>query len=153
VGEKKDRTRGFEVVSAYEGKGINLPRRRTRRSAGYDIEAAEDVTIPAGGTALVPTGLKAYMQHDEYLGIHIRSGLSFRNSLSLTNDEGIIDSDYYNNSDNEGHIMVGMINHGSNPVEIRKGDRIAQGIFKKFLLADGDDADGERAGGMGSTGQ
>lgn len=147
------RSRGFELVSDYIDKGVNLPRRRTACSAGYDIEAAEDAVIPAAGIALIPTGLKAYMQEDEYLGIHIRSGIAFRHALSLVNDEGIIDADYYDNSGNEGHIIIGVVNHSSVPVTIKKGERIAQGIFKKFLTIEGDRERGGRSGGMGSTGR
>jgi dUTP pyrophosphatase len=147
------RIRGFEFVSMYKDKDINLPHRKTTRSAGYDIEASENVVIPANGVAVVPTGVKAYMMDDEYLGIHIRSGLSFKNNLSLVNDEGVIDADYYNNPDNEGHIQIGIVNHSSEPVAIKKGERIAQGIFKKYLRVDDDSADGEREGGMGSTGR
>ncbi|UCG79345.1 MAG: dUTP diphosphatase [Nitrospirota bacterium] len=149
----KKAVRGFEVISSHEGKGIKLPVRKTSRSAGYDLEASEDVLIEVGKIAVVSTGLKAYMAGDEYLGIHIRSGLSFRNSLSLINDEGIIDADYYNNADNEGHIQIGIINLGDKPFMVNKGERIAQAIFKKYLKVDDDDAEGERKGGMGSTGQ
>ena len=151
--KEKVRIRGFEVVSTHEDSGINLPHRKTARSAGYDIEAAENVTVPANGLAVVPTGVKAFMMDDEYLGIHIRSGLSFKNNLSLVNDEGVIDADYYNNPDNEGHIQIGIVNHSSQPVEIKKSERIAQGIFKKYLHIDDDNAEGEREGGMGSTGK
>jgi dUTP pyrophosphatase len=147
------RVRGFEFVATYKEKGINLPHRKTARSAGYDIEASENITIPANGLAVVPTGIKAYMMDDEYLGIHIRSGLSFKNNISLVNDEGVIDADYYDNPDNEGHIQIGIVNHSSQPVAIKKGERIAQGIFKKYLHIDDDNADGEREGGMGSTGR
>jgi len=146
------RKRGFEVISSYTGRGIRLPRRSTARSAGYDIEAAEDITIPPLGVGKVPTGLKAYMANDEYLSIHIRSGISFRHSLSLINDTGIIDSDYYNNPDNEGHIIIGIINLSKEPVTIRKGDRVAQGIFSKYLTTDDDEASEGRKGGFGSTG-
>lgn len=145
--------RGFEVISSYMQKSVHLPQRKTGGAAGYDIEAAEDITIPALGLGIVPTGIKAYMERDEYLGIHIRSGLAFKHKLSLINDEGVIDSDYYDNSDNEGHIMVGIINHSPEPVFIRKGERIAQGIFKKFLKTDDDSAEGTRNGGFGSTGK
>jgi dUTP pyrophosphatase len=91
--------RGFELVSAYEGKGINLPRRKTKKSAAYDLETAEDVGIPSGpgGKTVVPTGIKAYMQDDEVLKVHVRSGISFKNTVSLMNDVGVIDADYYNN--------------------------------------------------------
>ena len=152
-GSGRGRKRGFERVSSYNDKKVNLPVRKTKRSAGYDIESSEDITIPANGLAVVPTGIKAYMMDDEYLGIHIRSGLSFKNNLSLVNDEGVIDADYYNNPDNEGHIQIGIVNHSSQSVVIRKGERIAQGIFKKYLCIDDDNAGGKREGGMGSTGK
>lgn len=79
--------------------------------------------------AVIATGLKAYMQDDEYLGIHIRSSLAFKKNLNLVNSQGVIDADYYNNEDNEGHIMIGLINFGDEDVEITKGMRIAQAIF------------------------
>jgi dUTP pyrophosphatase len=83
-GEACMRIRGFEVVSAYEGKGINLPRRKTKKSAAYDFEAAEDVTVPPGpgGKAVVPTGIKAYMQDDEVLKVHVRSGVYLNGTLN-----------------------------------------------------------------------
>ena len=147
--------RGFEVVSAYADKGIDLPTRKTGCSAGYDFAAAEDVLLEPGRVTLVPTGLKAYMQPDEYLGIHVRSGFSIRNRVSCVNDEGIIDADYYGNADNEGHIFVALFNLGDNSVQIKKGTRIAQGIFYRYLTVDGDAAGigTARSGGMGSTGE
>ncbi|BBB93127.1 deoxyuridine 5'-triphosphate nucleotidohydrolase [Methylomusa anaerophila] len=144
--------RGFEKISTYEHKSISLPGRKTKQSAGYDLAAAEDVVVPPSQIILVPTGLKAYMQPDEYLGIHIRSGLSVKRGLSLINGQGIIDSDYYNNPENEGHIMIALYNHSSSSVHIQKGERIAQGVFYKYLLADNDDANESRSGGFGSTG-
>ena len=148
------RKRGFEIVSAYADKGIVLPTRKTGCSAGYDLAAAEDVSLEPASVTLVPTGLKAYMQPDEYLGIHVRSGFSIRNRVSCVNDEGIIDADYYGNADNEGHIIVALINLGDSPVKIKKGTRIAQGIFYRYLTVNGDAAGigAERNGGMGSTG-
>ena len=77
------RNRGFEIVSDFKDKHINLPTRKTSKSAGYDIEAAEDKIIKAGQMAVIATGLKAYMQDDEYLGIHIRSSLAFKKHLNL----------------------------------------------------------------------
>jgi dUTP pyrophosphatase len=147
------RKRGFEIIERYRDKAINLPRRQTPKSAGYDIESAEDKILMPHVVTMIETGLKAYMQDDEYLSIHIRSGLSIRNSLSLINGEGVIDADYYNNPGNEGHIMVALINHGEKPVTIKKGERIAQGIFRKYLTADSDDINNSsRKGGFGSTG-
>ena len=147
--------RGFEVVSKYRDAGISLPMRRTAASAGYDLQAAEDVVLLPHEVSIVPTGLKAYMQQNEYLGLHVRSGFSIKNKVSCINNQGIIDADYYNSPENEGHIMVPLINHGDKSVKIAKGMRIAQGIFYRYLTIDGDVA-GEgavRTGGFGSTGE
>ncbi|MCX7779328.1 MAG: dUTP diphosphatase [Negativicutes bacterium] len=148
--------RGFEVVSAYRDAGITLPERKTPRSAGYDIAAADDTVIPAGEIVLIPTGIKAYMGPDEYLGVHIRSSLALNHKLSLINSQGIIDADYYDNPTNEGHILLAVINHGVNDIVIAKGTRIAQGIFYRYLTTDDDygDIGGQlqRTGGFGSTG-
>ena len=149
------KTRGFEVIRAYANKKITIPVRKTGCSAGYDIAAAEDVVLPPHQVVLIPTGLKAYMRSDEYLGIHVRSGFSVKNMVSCVNDEGIIDADYYGNADNEGHIFVALVNLGDNSVQIKKGTRIAQGIFYRYLTVDGDAAGigTARSGGMGSTGE
>lgn len=148
------RKRGFEWVAAYKQAGLNLPSRKTSASAGYDIAAAEDVILRAGTVTMVPTGLKAYMASDEFLTICIRSGLSVKNSLSLINSQGIIDSDYYNNAENEGHILIAVFNHGNTDFSVTKGTRIAQGIFLNYLTTDYDDdnALAVRSGGFGSTG-
>ncbi len=145
--------RGFEVVTEFEEQDIHLPERKTAESAGYDIASAAAVDIAPGEVALIPTGLKAFMGVDEYLAIFIRSGISIRNSLLLINGTGIIDSDYYNNEDNEGHIMIAVYNAGKEVFHVGKGDRIAQGIFTKYLLTANDAATGVRTGGIGSTGQ
>ncbi|HWQ61349.1 MAG TPA: dUTP diphosphatase [Negativicutes bacterium] len=147
------RCRGFEFINAYKDSCLPLPERKTAASAGYDIVAAADTVLPPGAVTLVPTGLKAYMQPDEYLGIHIRSGLAVKNALSLVNGQGVIDADYYDNPGNEGHILVAVINHGGEAVNIARGERIAQGIFYKYLRADGDSAASGREGGFGSTGK
>ncbi|MDU4959850.1 MAG: dUTP diphosphatase [Sporomusaceae bacterium] len=147
------RKRGFEIISAYSQAGIILPARKTRASAGYDIAAAEDAVIEPGAVALIATGLKAYMPENEYLAVHIRSGLSVKSRLSLINGQGIIDSDYYNNADNEGHILIAIYNHGQDSVAIAKGSRIAQGIFQPYGITDQDDQPPAlRRGGFGSTG-
>lgn len=148
------RQRGFEFVSEYENAELTLPVRSTSKSAGYDIAAAEAVIIRSGETKLIPTGIKAYMQDGEYLGLHIRSGLAVRHGLHLANCQGIIDADYYNNPDNEGHILIALVNGGSIDFEVSRGLRIAQGIFYSYLLADRDESDRKvlRSGGLGSTG-
>lgn len=144
--------RGFEVVAAYAGQGIRLPQRKTEKSAGYDLEAAADTVLAPHAVTVVPTGLKAYMELNEYLSIFIRSSLAFKKGLMLANSTGIIDSDYYNNPDNEGHIMIAYYNTKDEPYTIHKGERIAQGIFMKYLTIDDDAASGMRMGGIGSTG-
>ena len=148
------RIRGFECIGDYAAEQLALPSRSTPGSAGYDLAAAVDLVLAPGDTALIPTGVKAYMQPDEYLGLHIRSSLAVRCGLRLANGQGIIDSDYYNNPENEGHIVLAVINGGSAPATIQRGMRLAQGIFYKYLLADGDHLTAKEArnGGIGSTG-
>ena len=150
-----EKIRGFEVAKGFEDKGINLPVRKTKNSAGYDIEVAEDVIVPAFKAGMKPTliktGLKAYMQADEMLCLYNRSSNPGKKGLILANSVGIVDSDYYGNPDNDGHIMFAFFNFKDEDVEIKKGDCIGQGIFEKFLIADGDNAEGQRMGGFGST--
>ena len=143
--------RGFEVVSSFEDAQINLPQRTTAESAGYDIECAETVTINPGEVKIVPTGSKAFMAYNEFLAIHIRSSIGMKRHIMLANCTGIIDSDYYNNEDNEGHILLGLYNLGTEAVTLEKGERVAQGIFTKYLVANDDEANGIRRGGIGST--
>lgn len=143
--------RGFEVVSSFEDAQINLPQRKTAESAGYDIECAETVTINPGEVKIVPTGIKAFMAYNEFLAIHIRSSIGIKRHIMLANCTGIIDSDYYNNEDNEGHILLGLYNLGTEAVTLEKGERVAQGIFTKYLVANDDEANGIRRGGIGST--
>ena len=149
------RKRGFEVVKGYEDKGINLPVRKTKHSAAYDIEAAEKIVLPSFKKGmkptLIPTGLKAYMQSDEVLLIVPRSSGPKKQGISFPHNVGVIDSDYYNNSDNEGHIFVQCINLKDEDVVIKKGEAVAQAIFQKYLTVDDDNAEGERTGGFGST--
>lgn len=145
--------RGFEVVSKYKNRQINLPKRATEKSAGYDIEAADDVTIKAGGIFLIPTGLKAYMQAGEVLYLYVRSSLPKKKGLVLINSVGVIDADYYNNPSNEGEIFMQVKNITECDVQIDKGERICQGVFMPFLVADGDGETekSDRKGGFGST--
>ena len=150
-----EKVRGFEVAKGFEDKNINLPIRKTKYSAGYDIEAAENVVIPSfkKGTnpTLVKTGLKAYMQDDEMLLLYNRSSNPKKKGLILANSVGVVDKDYYGNIDNDGHIMFAFYNIKDEDVEIKKGDAIGQAIFQKYLVTDDDNAEGEREGGFGST--
>lgn len=144
--------RGFEVVSKYLNDNLVLPERKTKGSAGYDISCSKDIIIEPQTFKFVPTGIKAYMQEDEVLEVYPRSSLSFKKHLVKLNSVGIIDSDYYNNPDNEGEIMLILYNYGNDSVEIKKGERIAQGLFMKYLVVDNDDIKAKRLGGLGSTG-
>ena len=129
------RKKGFEVVIGYEDKGINLPVRKTKHSAAYDIEAAEEVVLPSFKKGvkptLIPTGLKAYMQSDEVLLIVPRSSGPKKQGISFPHNVGVIDSDYYDNPDNEGHIFVQCINLKDEDVVIKKGEAVAQAKFQK----------------------
>ena len=150
-----EKLRGFEIAKGWEDKNINLPKRSTKYAAGYDVEAAEDTIIPTFNPGvkptLIPTGLKAYMQDDEMLCLYNRSSNPKKKGLVLANSVGIIDKDYYGNADNDGHIMYAMWNFKNEDVKIEKGERIGQAIFQKYLIADNDNAEGERKGGFGST--
>jgi dUTP pyrophosphatase len=143
--------RRFAPVVAFEGR-VTLPQRKTAGSAGYDLAAAADTVVEPGRVTLVPTGLKAYMGPDEVLLLTIRSSLAAKRGLLLANGVGVIDSDYADNPDNEGHIMVALANYGGAPVTIAAGERIAQGIFVQYLTTADDMAGGIRQGGFGSTG-
>lgn len=145
--------RGFAWIEAYAKQNLPLPKRSTAHSAGYDLATITEVSLKPNEVTLVPTGLKAYMQSNEYLGIHIRSSLAVKKNLCLVNSQGIVDSDYYNNPDNEGHIFVALFNFGAETIVLSAHTRIAQGIFYSFLLTDDDDATDKRQGGFGSTGQ
>lgn len=146
--------RGFEIAKGWEDRKINLPKRSTAHSAGYDIEAAEDTIVPAFRPGIKPTlvatGLKAYCQPDEcYFVLNRSSGAS--KGIVLGNGIGLIDADYYNNPDNDGHIRIIVFNVLDHDLIIKKGERIAQIVFQKFLITDDDSASGARAGGIGST--
>lgn len=150
-----NKQRGFEVAKGFEDKGINLPVRKTKYSAGYDIEAAEDVIVPSFkkgmNPTLVKTGLKVYMQDDEVVLLYNRSSNPKKKGLIMANSVGVIDKDYYGNPDNDGHFMFAFYNIKEEDVKIKKGEAIGQAIFQKYLMADGDNAEGERVGGFGST--
>lgn len=150
-----ERKRGFEIAKGFEDKGINIPVRKTSKSAGYDIEAAEDTVIPpfkpGQKPTLVKTGLKAYCEPDEFYMLCNRSSNPGKRGLVMANSVGIIDSDYYGNEDNDGHFMFSFYNMFDHEVVIKKGDAVGQAIFMKYLVTDDDNATGTRKGGFGST--
>ena len=172
----------FEIISKYADAGLNLPVRKTARSAGYDFEIAEDTVVPShqkllcrlanyadpseartlqeisaitkGANAkptLIPTGIKCEIPDGFYLELSVRSSCPLKHWLILANGVGIIDADYYNNPDNEGHIYFQVINLSPFDIILKKGDIIGQGILKRHYVTDDDFATGERTGGFGST--
>ena len=167
------RQRGFEIAKGFEDKNINLPKRSTKNSAGNDFEIAEDTIVKslpktfikalfnncsdvdlikkALKPVLVPTGIKSYMEDDEVLYLYNRSSNPLKRLLFLANGVGVIDSDYYENKDNDGHIMFQFINLLPFDITLKKGEKIGQGVFSKFLKTDSDNANGSRVGGFGST--
>ena len=130
---------------------INLPKRNTKYSAGYDFYMPYDLEIQPNEIVKIPTGIKVCMEQNEFLALYIRSSLGFKYNLRLCNQVGIVDSDYYNNIENEGHIFVKLKNEGKSTVTLKKNDRYVQGIFQKYYITEDDIANDERVGGIGST--
>lgn len=164
-----EKVRGFEKVSfeqwdkdnvvVVESKevwdSIALPKRATTHAAGYDIFTVVDFILKPNWEILLPLGIKVYMQADEFFMVAPRSGMGFKYYARLANTLGIIDSDFYNNQKTEGHCWIKLRNEGDKDMQVKAGEAIAQGIFQKYLLADGDGySNGEvRNGGLGSTNQ
>ena len=131
-------------------KDIKMPLRATKGSAGYDFYSPIAISLKPGQSAKIPTGIRCKIDDGYVLQIYPRSSLGFKYQMCLLNTVGIIDSDYYN-ADNEGHIIVGVVNRGDKDLTINKGDRFVQGIFYKYYLAKEEENNNERHGGFGST--
>lgn len=166
------KTRGFEVCSNYLNENIQLPIRKTKNSVGYDFCAAKDTVIPSiwktvfknikiflsGNNnyedfkpTLIPTGIKSYFKDDEVLILANKSSFPLKKGLVMPNSIGIVESDYYNCKDNEGHLHFMYYNFSFFDITIKKGETCGQAYFQKFLKADNDFCDKERTGGFGST--
>ena len=130
---------------------IPLPKRATAGSAGYDFVAPVETVIPAGGSAVIPTGIRCEMREGWVLMLFPRSGLGFRHQIRLSNTVGIIDSDYAF-AENEGHIQVSLRNPLDQALRIGRGERFCQGVFLPYGVAEEAADFAERRGGMGSTG-
>lgn len=143
--------RGFELIRGYDGK---LPARGTPYSACVDFYACEDVVLRPGTISnVIPTGVKAYMNDDEGLLLYARSSMAKKHGLRMSNSVGVIDADFYNNIDNEGHITFLYDNITDKEVKIAKHSRIGQGMFTKVLPIENIEIlSNERVGGYGSTG-
>lgn len=161
--------RGFEIVKEEhrvhftdvkaEGKtvrvyaDVQLPTRADTRSAGYDFYMPCDAKLLPAQKMVIASDVKAYMQPDEVLMMYPRSSLGIKQGLMLSNTVGVIDSSYYNNIGNDGNIGFALLNTSGVTIEIKRGERIVQGIFQKYLITDDDKPiSAERIGGTGSIG-
>ena len=152
--------RKFEIIKneelikykdLFNSSDVILPKRQTSKSSGYDFYLPYDVEIKKGEQVLIKTGIKVKLEDDEFLAIFIRSSMGIKKGLNLANQVGIIDSDYFGNIDNDGHIMIAIRNISDNDVSLKKHDRICQGIIMKYLVTDDDKTSSTREGGFGST--
>ena len=144
---KKDISDDLDLYNSY-----NLPKRSTKSSAGYDFEAIMDFTLKPGEIKKIPLGIKADMNEGEVLFLIVRSSQGFKYNVRLCNQVGVIDKDYYNNPDNEGHMWIKLENHGDKDYVVSKGDKIIQGIFMNFLTVDNEEeVNNVRTSGIGST--
>ena len=146
--ERKKRKKDDEYKTC-----MKLPERSTKKSAGYDFYAVNDVLCESHKITMIPTGIKAKMEDDETLLLFNRSSNPKKKGLIILNGVGVIDADYYGNADNDGEIAALFYNMRDEDVEIKAGDKIMQGIFVKYAITEDDKAEGERQGGFGSTGK
>ena len=144
---KKDISDDLELYNSY-----NLPKRSTKSSAGYDFEAIKDFVLKPGEIKKIPLGIKANMNEGEVLFLLVRSSQGFKYNVRLCNQVGVIDKDYYNNPDNEGHMWIKLENHGDKDYVVTNVDKIIQGIFMNFLTVDNEEeVNNVRTSGIGST--
>lgn len=138
-----------ELKDIYDN--IKLPQRATSCSAGYDFYLPLGVYMEMNESMIIPTGVRAKIDSDWFLAIVPRSGLGFKYQVRLANTMGVIDSDYYNAS-NEGHIMINLVNGNIKTLDLNEGDRFVQGILLPYGITETDNATQDRQGGFGSTG-
>lgn len=130
---KKDIKDDIELYNEY-----SLPKRDSVYAAGYDIYLLEGLSIKPGERKKVPTGIKSYFEKEEVLLLVVRSSMGFKYNIRLCNQVGVIDADYYNNKDNEGHIWLMIQNEGNTEYNFQKGEVIVQGLFMKYLTTKSD---------------
>ena len=131
---------------------FNLPKRSTKESAGYDFESLIDYILRPNETIKIPLGIKVKLNPGEALLLIVRSSMGFKYNIRMCNQVGLIDQDYYDNPDNEGHMWIKIKNEGAFPFEIKKHDRICQGIIINYLTVDNEEKiEKERISGIGST--
>ncbi|ALE15562.1 Deoxyuridine 5'-triphosphate nucleotidohydrolase [Altererythrobacter epoxidivorans] len=142
---------GVKVTRLPHGEGLDLPHYATSGAAGMDVVSAEDVTLEPGARYPVATGLAMAIPEGYEIQVRPRSGLAFKHGITVPNTPGTIDSDY------RGELKVLLINHGTEPFPIQRGDRVAQLVLAPVTQAAWEEVDSldetERgSGGFGSTG-
>ncbi|PWM45139.1 MAG: deoxyuridine 5'-triphosphate nucleotidohydrolase [Clostridiales bacterium] len=139
----------FSLDGGDSYENISLPERATKGSAGYDFITPSQLTLAPGESCVIATGIRAEIDEGWVLQIFPKSGLGFKFGVRLANTVGIIDSDYFY-SDNEGHILVKIIN-GASPLTLPAKKAFCQGVFTPFGITYDDNATSSRNGGFGST--
>ena len=142
----------IRIARLPHGEGLPLPSYATPGAAGMDVVAAEDFDLEPGSRHAVATGFRVAIPDGYEIQVRPRSGLAFKHGITVPNTPGTIDSDY------RGEIKVLLINHGTEPFPIRRGDRIAQMMLAVCTIAEFDEVDelsdtDRGAGGFGSTGR
>lgn len=132
---------------------VKLPTRATKGSAGYDVITPFNIELLPNEDVVIPTGIKCRIDNGWGLFALPKSGLGFKYYTRLANTVGLIDEDYYNNENNEGHIFVKLRNEGDSTLIIEKGKAVCQLVFLPYGITYDDEADGIRQGGFGSTGK
>ena len=130
---KKDVVDDIDLYNQYQ-----LPQRDSDSTAGYDIYLLEDLVIEPNEIKKIPTGIKSFFEKDEVLFLIVRSSTGFKYNIRLCNQVGVIDADYYNNKNNEGHIWLKLQNEGKEKIIFTRGEAIVQGIFVKYLTTQSD---------------
>lgn len=149
-----NKIRGFEVINDNMRKTqgeVKLPTRGSSKAMAYDFYANDIYTVKPDEIVKIWTDVKAYMQDNECLVINVRSSMGGK--FMLANTQGWIDADYYSNESNDGNIGIFLKNISDKEIIINKGERIAQGVFLNFLVADNGNTDKNRTGGFGSSGK
>ena len=145
--------RGFEIIIDEMRKNkdveITLPTRGTEKAMAYDFYAPKDYEVKSGEMVKIWTDVKAYMGDTECLILNVRSSMGGK--FILANTQGWIDGDYYSNAGNDGNIGIFLINISDETQIIKQGERIGQGAFFNFLVADNGNTNNQRTGGFGST--
>ena len=145
-------TYAFGNMCHWDYKAVELPRRSTAGSAGYDFRSPVTFILYPHEHLIIPSGICCQMPKGIFLSIVPRSSIGIKYGITLLNTVGIIDADYYNNPDNGGHIMLGFKNMGEKPWRVEIGDRVCQGIFLPYVTTEDDTTESSRNGGIGSTG-